>query len=103
MRLSHFLPKMSKIVKKWRSRKILVEIFLVGIDSVCFETYFKTKISNLKIFAVKIFFCDLVIFSSLWTVHRKFEKIEVPGRKNQSCREFDGDHFYILDIEFGRK
>ena len=33
----------------------------------------------------------------------KIEKIEVPGRKNQSFREFDGDHFYILDVEFGRK
>ena len=26
----------------------------------------------------------------------------VPGRKYQSCRKFDGDHFYVLDIEFGR-
>ena len=32
-----------------------------------------------------------------------FQKIEVPRGKNQSCREFDGDHLYILDIEFGRK
>ena len=25
------------------------------------------------------------------------------GRKNQSCRELDGDHFYILIIVFGGK
>lgn len=25
------------------------------------------------------------------------------GRKKQSCRELDGDHFYVLEIEFGEK
>ena len=30
----------------------------------------------------------------------KMIQIEVHGGKNQSCREFDWDHFYILDIEF---
>ena len=48
--------------KKMTKSKILVEFFLVGIDSESFESYFKTKISNSKIFAVTNFFCDLVIF-----------------------------------------
>ena len=26
------------------------------------------------------------------------EKIEVPGRKNKICREFDGDHILVLDL-----
>ena len=32
----------------------MAEIFLVGIDSGCFETYFKTKISTSKIFFQKM-------------------------------------------------
>ena len=50
--LSHILPKMTKQVKKLLSQKILVEKnFLVGNDSECFETYFKTKISKSKFFS----------------------------------------------------
>ena len=37
-----------------------------------------------------------------WTVHRELKKMKFKDQKNQSCREFHGDHFYILDIEFGR-
>ena len=50
--------------EKMAKSKILVEkIFLVGIDSECFETYFKTKISKSKIFSrVKFFSWDLVVF-----------------------------------------
>ena len=44
---------------------------------------------------------DFFDFSSLWTVHRKSKKYN-SGTKNQSCCQFGGDHFYILDIEFGR-
>ena len=29
------------------------------------------------------------------------QKNEVLERKNQSCREFDGDHFNVFNIEFG--
>ena len=32
--------------------------------------------------------------------NEKHQKIEVPGRKNQSCRELYGDHFHILIIKF---
>ena len=32
---------------------------------------------------------------------KELKKIEVSGRKNQSCREFDWDHFYVLCIELG--
>ena len=31
----------------------------------------------------------------------KTKKNEVSGRKNQSGREFNGNHFYIVNIEFG--
>ena len=54
---------MTKIRKKWQSHKILVEkIFLVGIDLEWSETYFKTKISKLKIFAHYNFFLGLSHF-----------------------------------------
>ena len=36
--------------KKWQSLKFLVDFF-VWIDSECFKTYFKTKLSKLKIFS----------------------------------------------------
>ena len=43
----HGLSRFSaKIAKKSLSQKILVVIFLVGIDSECFKTYFKTKPSK---------------------------------------------------------
>ena len=44
-----------------------------------------------------------LIFDVCGQFFENLKNFEVPGRKNQSCREFDGDHFYILDIEFGRK
>ena len=44
-----FGPKMVKI---WQSQKNFDQkIFLVGIDSECFEMYFKLKISKSKIFS----------------------------------------------------
>ena len=124
---------------------------LVAINSECFKTYFKTKISKSKIFSrYKYFFSNLVIFgqnNEKWQKLKKvvenltgsismyltlnseeknfsishptlrtfpifiscgqffvnLKKFEVPGRKNQSCWEFDGNHFFVLDIEFGRK
>ena len=33
--------------------------------------------------------------------NEKTEKFEVSGGKNQCCRELGGDHFYILNNEFG--
>ena len=50
--------------RKWQkleSQKFLIEFF-VGIDAQCFETYFKTKISEAKIFLVTKFLLDFVIF-----------------------------------------
>ena len=65
MGLSRFSAKMAKIVKKWQSQKILVEkIFLVGIDSECFKTYFQPKISKSKIFSCVKFFCSDSRFSA---------------------------------------
>ena len=53
--------------QKWRKndkvKKFWSKFFLVGIDSECFETYFKTKISKSKIFSrVKFFSWDFVFF-----------------------------------------
>ena len=56
----HLLTRMTKIVNKWPSQKFLDEnILLVGIDSECFKTYFKPKISKLKFFSRVIFFLGL--------------------------------------------
>ena len=70
---------MTKIVKKWQSQKILVEkIFLVGIDSECFETYFKTKISKSKIFSrVKFFSWDFVFSSKMTKIVKKWQSKKI--------------------------
>ena len=47
--LGHFLAIIDKIVKK-QIKKVWSKTFLVSIDSECFKTYFKTKISKSKIF-----------------------------------------------------
>ena len=50
-----------------KSKNFDQKIFSVGIDSECFETYFKTKISKSKIFShYKMFSWDLVIFYPKW-------------------------------------
>ena len=50
--------------KVTKSKNFGGKSFLVGIDSEQFETYFKTKISKLKIFFHVIFFSwDFVVFS----------------------------------------
>ena len=75
-----FSAKMTKIVKKWQSKKI-ARNFLAGIDSECFATYFKTKISKSKIFSrVKFFSWDFV-FSAKMTKIVKNDKIKKNGRK----------------------
>ena len=48
--------------EKMAKSKILVENFFVGIDLECFETYFKTKSSNSKIFLIAKFFLGLSHF-----------------------------------------
>ena len=62
-----FSAKMTKIVEKWQSQKNLVEkFFLVEIDSECFGTYFKTKISKSKIFSCVNFFSGTLFFRPKW-------------------------------------
>ena len=80
--LSRFSAKMAKLAKKWQRQKILVEFFLVGIDSECFETYFKTKISKSKIFSrVKFFSLDFVFFGQNDQKSEKMTKSKHFGRK----------------------
>ena len=76
-----FSAKMIKIVKKLQSQKILVEIFFVGIASECFETYFKTKISQSKIFSrVKFFSWGFVFFGQIDQKSEKMTKSKNFGR-----------------------
>ena len=42
--------------EKCQSQKFWSKIFLVGIDSECLETYFKTNISKSKFFLIAKFF-----------------------------------------------
>ena len=97
--LSHFFISVdspSKIeVPGWKNqscREFNGEYFYI-FDIEVWRKKFSLSHPTLRIFLI----------SSLWKVHRKLKKFEVPGRKNQCCTEFDGDHFYILDIEFERK
>ena len=64
-----------KIVKEWLSQKNLVEnlFWSESIQNVL-KRILKRKSQNRKCFPIRNFFWDFVIFSSLWTVHRKFEK-----------------------------
>ena len=59
------------------------------------------KISNSNFFPITKFFWDSVIFSSLWTVHRKFEKIEVPGRKIKVAENLTGIISIYLTLNLG--
>ena len=52
----------SKNDGKMAKSKIFDRIFLAEIESECFRTYFKTKISKLKIFSYAIFFLGLSRF-----------------------------------------
>ena len=59
------------------------KIFLVGIDSEWFETYFKTKISKSKIFSrVKFFSWDFVFFGQNDQNSEKMTKVKNFGQKN---------------------
>ena len=84
----NFGPKIFKNVifgpkgEKWQSQKILVKkIILVGIDSKCFRTYFKTKILKSKIFPITKFFLGLSHFFISVDSSSKIEKNDVPGGK----------------------
>ena len=66
-----------KIVKKMAKSKNFVKIFLFGIDSECFETYFKTKISKSKFFPITNFFWDLVIFGQNGLNSEKMTKSKI--------------------------
>ena len=57
----NFLPQ--KWPKNRKFSKNSRKFFLVGIDSEWFKTYFKMKISILKIFPVEIFFWYIAVFS----------------------------------------
>ena len=60
------------------------EIFLVGIDSEWFETYFKTKISKSKIFSrVNFFSWDSVVFGQNSQNNEKIT-ISKNGKNSQS-------------------
>ena len=60
-----------------KSKNFDRKIFSVEIDSECFETYFKTKISKSKIFPRVIFFCsDSVVFRQKWPKLSKNDKVK---------------------------
>ena len=122
MGLSRFSAKMAKIVKKWQSQKILVEkFFLVGIDSECFKTYFKPKISKSKIFShVKFFSWDSVVFlskgsnSENWQSQKNLGKTFLVGidsecfkcilnQKSRSCKFFPCKIFLVGLSRFSAK
>ena len=100
--LSHFLVKIVKNGKNLKievpGRKSKVVENLPGIISMSLtlnleEIFFLISHPTLRTF---------LIFHVCGQFFENLKNFEVPGRKNQSCREFDGYHFYVLDIEFGR-
>ena len=75
---------------------------LTGIISIYLTLNLEENISSLSHPTIKIF----QVFEELSTemkYEKKQKKFQVSVRKNQSCREFNGNHFYILHIEFGEK
>ena len=76
-----FRPKWLKKRKNDQGKKFWSKIFLVGIDSECFETYFETKISKSKIFSrVKFLFVGLCFFWPKWPNSEKLTKSKNFGR-----------------------
>ena len=45
----------------------------------------------------------LQIFHLCGQFSENVKNFEVPVRKKRSFRQFDGDHLYVLDIEFRKK
>ena len=84
---------------------ILLEQFLAGMDSECFETYSKTKTSkSKKTFPVRNFFLGLTRF--LAKMVRKlpnWKYLKFLHEKIKVVENLTGDHFYVFDIEFRRK
>ena len=74
-----FYPKNDQKIENFRN--FFEKFFLVGIDSEWFKTYFKMKISILKIFSSwKIFFWDIAVFSkNWWPKNRKIFEIFLVG------------------------
>ena len=83
---------------KFPDEKIKVVENLTGIISMYLtlnlEEFFSLSHPTLGTF---------LIFHVCGQFFENLKNFEVPKRKNQSCREFDGDYFYVLDIEFVRK
>ena len=83
------------MTKKWKFLKIFGrKKFFFGIDSKCFETYFKTKISKSKIFShYKIFF-GLVVFG------QKSEKMTESHEKNYRREKFFRFRYFHSKMRF---
>ena len=83
---------------KFPDEKIKVVENLTGIISMYLtlnlEEFFSLSHPTLGTF---------LIFHVCGQFFENLKNFEVPGRKKQSCCEFDGDYSYVLDIEFGRK
>ena len=79
-----FYPKNDQKIENFRN--FFEKIFLVGIDSECFKTYFEMKISILKIFSSwKIFFWDIAVF---WKIG------------DQKIEDFRKNFFVGIDLEW---
>ena len=90
-----------KIEKKLKflDEKIKVVENLTGIISI----YLTLNLEENKFFTLP--HPTLRIFLNFYLCRQFFENLkffEVIVRKNQSCRQFDGDHYYVLDIELGK-
>ena len=88
MGLSHFLPRMTKIVKTWQSQKILVERFFwsESIQNVL-KRISKRKSQNQNFFPLQNFFVGLSHF---------LPKITKPQGQNF----LTGKNFWFLDFRF---
>ena len=70
-----FFGQNGKNSEKMSKSKNFRQFFLVGIDSECFNTYFKMKISKSKIFnRVKFFSWDSVVFRQKGQTSQKMTK-----------------------------
>ena len=80
--LCRFSAKIDKIVKKCQSQKFLVEIFLVGSDSVrMFQNVFQIENFEIEKFSRVTFFWDSVIFyQNSVLIHRNRRSFQFRAR-----------------------